>query len=88
MNSNPPEGHDTESDDLIETEIQDLQQRLEQARCRLRDRKAAQLNGASHELHNGGGTHQQDALTLNGEPHPLNKPVVETTSDQASSAVP
>lgn len=70
MTSNPPEGHDTESDDLIETEIQDLQQRLEQARCRLRDRKAAQLNGTSHELRNGGVTHQQAEFPVNGEPHP------------------
>lgn len=70
MNSKPPEGHDTESDDLIETEIQDLEQRLEQARLRLRNRKAAPLNGASHELHNGGGTHQQAVCTLNGEPRP------------------
>ncbi|KAK7710988.1 hypothetical protein SLS63_012825 [Diaporthe eres] len=66
MNSKPPEGHDTESDDLVETEIQDLEQRLEQARIRLRNRKAAPSNGASRELHNGGGTHQQAVFTLNG----------------------
>lgn len=68
MNSKPPEGHDTESDDLIETEIQHLEQRLEQARIRLRNRKPAPLNGVSYELHNGEGAHQQAALTLNGEP--------------------
>lgn len=67
MNSKPPERHDTKSDDLIETEIQDLEQRLEQAKSRLRSRKAVALNGASHEFHNGGGSHHQAVFTLNSE---------------------
>lgn len=68
MNSNPPERHDTESDDLIEAEIQTLEQRLEQAKSRLRNRKATALNGASHEFHNGDAAQHQAVFTLNGEP--------------------
>lgn len=70
MNPKPPVGHDNESDDLIETEIQDLEQRLEQAKSRLRNRKTAPLNGASHEIHNGGGAHHRAVFTLNGELRP------------------
>lgn len=70
MSPKPPVGHGNESDDLIEAEIQDLEQRLEQAKSRRRNRKPAPLNGASHEIHNGGGAHHQAAFTLNGEPRP------------------
>lgn len=68
MNSQPPERHDTESDDLIENEIQDLEQKLEQARSRLRNRRAVPPNGAHHGTHNGVGAHHQAAFTLDREP--------------------
>lgn len=64
MNSKPPDIDDDESDELIETEIQELQQRLEKARARLKNRKAAPPNGTSHETHNGGAAHHQAAATL------------------------
>lgn len=66
----PPEEDDIESVDLIETEIHDLEQRLEEAKSRLRNHKTAPLNCASHETRNGGGAHHQPAFTLNGKPRP------------------
>ncbi|KAG8158801.1 hypothetical protein KVR01_011244 [Diaporthe batatas] len=65
MDSKPPDMDGDESDDSIETEIQDLQQRLEKAKARLRNRKATPLNGTGRETHNGGGAHHHAALTLN-----------------------
>lgn len=70
MNSNPPEKIGTVSDDFIEAEIHDLEQRLEHAKSRLRARKAGARNGVAHHFHNEGGTHQQLSFTLNGEPPP------------------
>lgn len=73
MNPKPPERDDSESDESIETEIRDLEHRLEQARSRLRNRRAARLKGDSHEFHNGGGAHHQTAFTLDGENRPRNE---------------
>ncbi|KAL1867089.1 hypothetical protein Daus18300_006488 [Diaporthe australafricana] len=71
MNSNPPEKIDTVSDDFIEAEIYDLEQRLEHAKSRLRARKASAPNGVAHHFHNEGGTHQQPTFTLNASPHKI-----------------
>lgn len=81
MNSKPPDRNDDESDDLIETEIQDLEQKLEQAKARLRNRKAGPPNGASPETHNGGGSHHHAASILKGESLPSREPVCETPTD-------